>query len=103
MAKSSAAFKETVLARLAPLGGVTCRAMFSGHGLYLDGQFFGMIYRGRLYFRTNDTTRPEYEALGMKPFLPRTGKKPPRYFQVPPAIFADEQQLQRWAWEAARA
>jgi DNA transformation protein len=103
MARSSAAFRDLVLSRLSALGGVTCRAMFSGHGLYLDRQFFGMVYRNRLFFRTSDATRPEYEAHGMKPFLPGTGKKPPRYYQVPPSIVADEKQLQRWAWEAARA
>ena len=41
----------------------------------------------------------------MQPFLPvpGTGKKPARYYEVPACIFADEEQLQRWAWEAARA
>jgi DNA transformation protein len=105
MAKSNAAFKDLVLARLSALGGVTCRAMFGGHGLYLDGQFFGIVYKNKLFFRTSDATRPEYEAHGMQPFLPvpGTGKKPARYYEVPASIVADEEQLQRWAWEAARA
>ncbi|MGH7207065.1 MAG: TfoX/Sxy family protein, partial [Nitrospiraceae bacterium] len=63
-------FKDFVLDQLRELRGVTCRAMFGGYGLYQGESFFGIIHKGRLYFKTDDRTRPPYVAKGMKPFRP---------------------------------
>lgn len=41
--------------------------MFGGHGLYLGTRFFGIVYKDRLYFRTDDSTRSWYERQGMSP------------------------------------
>ena len=47
-------FKEFVLDQLSQLGQVECRAMFGGHGLYHNEAFFGIISKGRLYFKTGN-------------------------------------------------
>jgi TfoX N-terminal domain len=31
--------------------------------------FFALIAEDRLYFKVNDTTRPDFEGLGMEPFV----------------------------------
>jgi len=52
-------FKDFVLDQLSDLHGVTCRAMFGGYGLYCGRVFFGIVHKGRLYFKTNATTAPQ--------------------------------------------
>jgi TfoX/Sxy family transcriptional regulator of competence genes len=39
---------------------VSSRRMFGGFGLYLGGVFFGVISDGKLYFRTDETSRADY-------------------------------------------
>lgn len=64
-------YRDFVLDQLAPLAGaLECRKMFGGCGLSLGGSFFGILYRGRLYFRADPASRAEYEKRGMRPFRP---------------------------------
>ncbi|MEC4670992.1 MAG: TfoX/Sxy family protein [Nitrospirota bacterium] len=56
-------FKEFVLDQLAAMESVTCRAMFGGFGLYRQGVFFGILHKGRLYFKTNDHTPPRLRGI----------------------------------------
>ena len=63
-------FKEFVLDQLRELPGVTARSMFGGYGIYQGEVFFAIIHQSRLYFKTNDRTRPAYVKKGMKPFRP---------------------------------
>ena len=97
---------DSVLLALAPLG-VRARPMFGGHGLYLGDKFFGLINDGRVFFRTDETSRPDYVSRGMLPFQPRHRPVGPktvaRNFQVPDDILNDPDQLMAWALRAARA
>ncbi|MCH8311415.1 MAG: TfoX/Sxy family protein [Nitrospinae bacterium] len=81
-------------------GPVDCRAMFGGHGLYCEGIFFGIIAKGRLYFRTNTTTVSDYLEWDMKPFQPNPRQKLKNYYEVPVEILEDEDQLAVWARKA---
>jgi hypothetical protein len=47
---------------LEPLGRVSARAMFGGHGLYLDGLMIGVILDEALYLKTDAQTRDAFEA-----------------------------------------
>jgi DNA transformation protein and related proteins len=94
-------FKDYVMDNLADLQPVRCRPMFGGHGFYLADRFFGIIYRGRLYFRTDDSTRAAYVGRGAVPFRPRTGQGLAMYFEVPAEIVDDPDQLTAWARRAA--
>ena len=49
-------FPAFVQDQLHALGDVECRAMFGGRGLYHRGVFFGILFKGRLYFKTDATT-----------------------------------------------
>jgi DNA transformation protein len=93
-------FKEFVLDQLRDLRGVDCRAMFGGHGIYLDGVFFGILHRGRLYFKTDPASRPAYEARGMQPFRPNPKQTLKSYYEVPPEVLEDADQLAAWARQA---
>ena len=61
-------FVAHVLELLAPIGSVSSRRMFGGHGLYLDGLFIALIASDRLYLKADDTTRPAFERAGCTPF-----------------------------------
>ncbi|MBI5379023.1 MAG: TfoX/Sxy family protein [Nitrospirae bacterium] len=96
-------FKEFVLDQLRGLGGVDCRPMFGGYGLYLDGVFFGILHRGRLYFKTDPASRPAYEERGMEPFRPNAKQTLKTYYEVPLEILEDADLLASWAREAIRS
>ena len=91
-----------VMDQLADLDGLTCRAMFGGYGLACDGNFFGIIHKGRLYFRTGPTTAPLYRARQMKPFTPNPKQTLKNYYEVPVDIVESSDQLVEWAVAAAR-
>ena len=95
-------YKEFVMDQLADLNGLTCRAMFGGYGLARYGSFFGIIHKGRLYFRTGPTTAPLYRARQMKPFTPNPKQTLKNYYEVPVDIVESSDQLVEWAVAAAR-
>ncbi|HVF76189.1 MAG TPA: TfoX/Sxy family protein [Acidimicrobiales bacterium] len=79
---------------------VVVRAMFGGHGLYLDGVFFAIAYDGRLYLKTDSTTVGAFVAAGMGPFTPPRGHGPKSYYEVPPEVLDDRETLRAWAQAA---
>ena len=95
-------FKEFVLDQLDEMRPVSCRAMFGGFGLYHHDIFFGILHKGRLYFKTNDQTRPAYEEYGMQPFRPSDQQTLKNYYEVPLDILEDKDNLTLWARGAAR-
>ncbi len=71
--------------------------MFGGYGLYQGKIFFGILYKGRLYFKTDQKTRTEYIKRGMKPFRPNAKMTLKTYYEVPADIIEDPDQLMEWA------
>lgn len=100
--KKDDSFKEFIFDQLCGLEGVTDRAMFGGHGLYRGGTFFGIIFKGRLYFKTNNSTRNDYVERGMKAFRPTPGQTLKNYFEVPADILEEPESLAAWAQDAIR-
>src|SRR5688572_7601398 len=95
-------FKAFVLDQLAALPDIRAKAMFGGHGLYQGQCFFGILMAGRLYFKTNEQTRSEYLKRSMSPFIYEKARQTTtvRYYEVPPEILEDREQLIVWAREA---
>ncbi len=97
-------FKEFVLDQLADLRGLTCRAMFGGYGLRYRDTFFGIIHKGRLYFKvTQQATVESYRALGAKPFRVTSKMTLKTYYEVPTDVLEDAAQLAEWAETASTA
>lgn len=73
--------------------------MFGGAGFYLDGEFFGILYKEHLYFRVSAETIGEYKTRKMKPFAPFDGKKGESrgYYEVPLEILESPDDLVKWA------
>jgi len=94
-------FKEYVLDQLHRLNAVECKSMFGGFGLYDNGVFFGIIADGSVYFKTDASTVDAYKERGMEPFSPSAKQTLKNYYEVPPEILEDEEQLAEWARKAA--
>jgi len=95
-------FKDFVLDQLADLRGVTCRAMFGGYGLYRHATFFGIIHKGRLYFKVTPETVDQYKTHGMSPFRPNPKQTLKTFYEVPVDVIEDAEQLHEWAEQSVR-
>lgn len=102
MAVKDESFRDFVLDQLATFGEVECRQMFGGYGLYLDDAFFGILWRGRLFFKTDDRSRPKYTDQDMKPFQPNAQQTLTSYYEVPVDVLEDGDRLVEWARDAVR-
>jgi DNA transformation protein len=88
--------KNFVLDQLRELRGLESRAMFGGFGFYAGGKFFGILFQGRLYFRTDATTRSAYVERGMKPFRPNARQQLKSYYEVPADVIENANELDAW-------
>ena len=102
MAPKHDGFRDFVLDQLNGLPGLTHRAMFGGYGLYQRETFFGIIHKGRLYFKVTPTTIALYKNHGMKPFRPNPKQTLKTYYEVPVEIVENAERLAQWANPAAR-
>ena len=100
MAGKHDGFRDFALDQLADLRGVSARAMFGGYGLYRKTRFFGIIHKGRLYFKVTALTLPCYKEQGMKPFRPNTKQTLKSFYEVPIGIIEDAEVLTQWATDA---
>ena len=83
-------------------GGVatTSRAMFGGHGLYVDGVFFAIVDDDVLYLRVDAQNRAEFEALGCTPFEYSTKEgvhQAMSYLRAPDEALERPDAMGRWA------
>jgi DNA transformation protein len=86
-------FRTFVEDQLRGLEGLAIRPMFGGYGLYRRGVFFGIISRGQLYFKTDETTRRTYQQAGMRPFRPNARQTLKSYYGVPAQVLEDADRL----------
>ena len=101
MAPKHDGFRDFVLDQLSELPGLTSRAMFGGYGLYCGRVFFGIVHKGRLYFKTNATTAPRYREREMTPFRPNATQTLNSYYEVPVDVLEDAEELTIWAQQAS--
>lgn len=94
-----ASFLEFVLESLASLGPVTSKAMFGGHGIYLDGQIFGLVDDDKLFFKADAESRARFQDAGGSPFT-YPGKKGPvvmaAYWTPPDDAMDSPDRLAEW-------
>ena len=96
----SESYREFVLEQLGRVTPVIGKSMFGGVGIYAQGLFFALIAEDRLYFKVDDTTRPEFEQLGMEPFRPFGEDSAMGYYEVPANVVEDIAQLETWMRQA---
>jgi DNA transformation protein len=92
-------FVAQVLGLLTPLGPVRARAMFGGHGIYLDDVMFALIGWGDLWFRIDGETKSRFAAAGSEPFVYQGKTKPVEmpYWRAPEGGLESPEALLPWA------
>jgi DNA transformation protein len=100
MVSTDESFKDFVLDQLQDVNGVEARPMFGGHGLYKDEIFFGIVHKGKLFFKVDESTVGEYRKRKMKPFRPNAKQTLRSYYYVPLDILEDNERLCEWAVKA---
>ena len=84
----------------APFGKVKLRRMFGAEGLFRDGLMFGIVYRERIYFKTNEDSRQAFIAEGASPlyyeFKNAEGVLT-SYYELPDRLYDDPDELTEWA------
>jgi DNA transformation protein len=95
-------FKTFVLEQLArEVQGIRARGMFGGVGIYAGEHFFALIADDTLYFKVDQSNRPDFEARGMGPFRPYgEDGEVMQYYQVPDDLLEDAEALGPWAMKA---
>ncbi len=86
---------------LKDLRGLTARKMFGGYGLYLNHKICGIISKDRLYLKTDETNRKDFERYNMKPFTYAPEKTLKTYYEVPSHLLEDGEKLVQWIQIAA--
>jgi DNA transformation protein len=105
MADDYAAYVMDCLAA-ARVGPVTRERLFSGSGLRIDGELFGVILRGTLYFVVDNQTRPRFVEAGMGPFTysrKTAQRKIERWYELPEDVLLDASDLRDWVRDALAA
>jgi DNA transformation protein and related proteins len=98
-------FAGFVVESLRPLGPVSARRMFGGHGIFMDGLMFGLIADAQLYLKVDEGNRAAYEAEGLQPFAyaGKGRRVEMSYREAPSEGFDDPDILCAWAREAYAA
>jgi DNA transformation protein len=88
-------------------GPVRARAMFGGHGIYCGDLMIGLVDDDEIFLKTDEATRPRFEAAGCRQWVYTGGKKETRtsYFRPPDEAHESPEDMAPWgrlALEAAR-
>ena len=87
------------IARVAPR--IRGKSMFGGVGLYSGDHFFALIDNDALFFKVDDTNRPDFIAARMKPWSPfEDGKEATGYYELPPDLLEDPDAMKPWVEKA---
>ena len=88
-------------------GPVTVKAMFGGAGLWSDGLMFGLVFDGAIFLKVDETSIPDFEREGSRPFVYTRAKSPGRvgraslsYWRLPERLYDDPEELAVWAARA---
>jgi len=98
----SDSYRSFVLEQLdRTLPAIRSRGMFGGVGVYSEDLFFALLDNDTLYFKVDDHTRPDFEAIGMGPFRPfGEGGETMQYYEVSGDLIEDADALRLWAQRA---
>jgi DNA transformation protein len=96
---NSREFLAHVLEMMQPAGRASVRAMFGGHGVYLDGLIVGIVDDDVLYLKTDEETRATFVARELEPFryTTRTGElHVTSYYRPPDEALENPAAMHEW-------
>ena len=86
---------------------VTMKRLFGGAGLYAGELMFGLVFDGAIFLKVDDTSIPDFEREGSRPFVYTRAKSPGRvgrhslsYWRLPERLYDDPDELAVWAERA---
>ena len=81
------------------IGPVHSKAMFGGHGIYLDKLMFGLVADGVLYLKADDTSIKEFTDKDLDAFTyNKKGKEyKMSYYQCPEEALESSEEMNYWA------
>jgi DNA transformation protein len=99
-------FVEHILELASPAGRGAARAMFGGHGVYVDGTIVAIIIDDVLYFKTDERTRSAFVDLGLEPFRYESKDgaiHTTSYFRAPEEALENAPAMKEWLRRALDA
>ena len=94
---ASVSYRTYLLEQMGGIRPITTRSMFGGLCVFADGRAFALADDGVLYFKVDDSNRPDFMAAGMGPLLPfGDPDKPMGYYELPEEVLEDPDQLALW-------
>jgi DNA transformation protein and related proteins len=91
----------------APFSPVAVKRMFGGAGLWSEGSMFGLVFDGAIFLKVDETSIPDFEREGSRPFVYTRAKSPGRvgraslsYWRLPERLYDDPEELAVWAARA---
>jgi DNA transformation protein len=92
-------FLEYLHELLDPLGHVSTRRMFGGHGVYVDDLFIAIVIDGRLYLKVDAETQPRFEEAECEPFVYASKDAPVTlsYWSAPESAMDSADEMALWA------
>lgn len=89
---------------LQPAGPVEVRAMFGGHGVFLDGVMFGLIADEELYLKVDDVNRALFVDAGYEAFVYQAdGRSITMSYHRAPDVLEDWERMEPWVVSAIDA
>jgi len=97
----SVSFRTYLLEQMGQIRPMTSRSMFGGLCFFAEGRAFALADDDVLYFKVDDSNRPDFVAAGMGPFLPfGDPEKPMGYYELPEDVLEDPELLAVWMAKA---
>jgi len=93
----SVSFRTYLQEQMGQIRPVTSRPMFGGLCFFAEGRAFALVAEDTLYFKVDESNRPDFQAAGMGPFLPfGDPTKPMGYYELPTEVLEDPDELAVW-------
>lgn len=100
-------YKEFLEELFEPIGPIKTKSMFGVDGVFVrlpDGDMmFGLVANETLYLKVDETSRPDFEEEGKRPFVyeSKNGKQDVEsYYELPEALYDEPDAFAAWARKA---
>ena len=88
----SALTAEYITDKLSPLGKITSKKMFGGHGIFYEGKMFCIVdSQGGAFLKADDSNRADFEQSGSE----QHSRMP--YYSIPDNVLEEQDQLIAWS------
>ncbi len=92
-------FVSYVVELMQSIGPVRAKAMFGGHGVFLEQLMFGLVADSVLFLKVDKENESHFKARGLEAFTyMKKGKEfKMSYYQAPEEVLEDVEEMNYWA------